>query len=76
MHTARFGSTGKHLIGYRLRKAFEGEIYEGTISSTRMISDVDSDVEYYHVEYDDGDEEDLALEEMVEAHNIATNWTQ
>ena len=72
LHTARFGDSGIDLVGFRLCKIFdegEGVVYEGTIRSVRKSVGGEK---LYHVEYDDGDKEDLTLTEMVEAHNNVT----
>jgi hypothetical protein len=47
-------------IGWKLAKAFEGKYWEGTVTG---IVEVD-DAAFAHVEYTDGDEEDLAWEEL------------
>ena len=45
------------LVGRRIRKGFEGRFFEGTLMK------VD---EYYHIAYDDGDKEDVSLDELVD----------
>jgi hypothetical protein len=68
-HTARFGDSGKKLLGFWVCKMFVGNVFEGTIRSFR----VDNGDDLYTIEYEDGNKEDLALEKMVEAHNKATS---
>ena len=73
LHTARFGDTGEDLVGFRMCKLFEeGDVYEGTIISILANPKSAGGGVLYQVQYDDGDAEDLTLQEMVDAHNEAT----
>jgi hypothetical protein len=69
LHTARFGDSGKKLLGFWVHKMFAGKISEGEIRSFR----VDNCNDLYTIKYEDGNKEDLALEKMIEAHNKATS---
>lgn len=48
-------------IGERVRKKFWGRYYEGTITAIPEPSQLRK---YYHVFYDDGDQEDISVNEM------------
>lgn len=46
-------------IGERMRKRFHGQYYEGTITALP-----EPERDYYHIFYDDGDEEDISVADM------------
>ena len=45
------------LVGRRVRKWFQNQFFEGTLTKTE---------DYYHIVYDDGDHEDVSLDELVD----------
>jgi len=49
--------SGDKLVGEKIRKTFEGQVYEGEVMK--------SDSDFYRVEYDDGDKEDMEGFEII-----------
>lgn len=52
------GDTGRALVGRRVGKVFEGEMYGGTVAA------FDAKVRWYRVDYDDGDVEEVSISEL------------
>merc|ERR1712161_37582 len=56
--TTKVAAGMKHSVGTKIAKKFKRDIYYGTIKS------VDAKNKWYHVVYDDGDEEDFEDDEI------------
>ena len=52
----------KYEVGYKFVKDFDGEMFEGMVESC----DIDEEGTFYHVKYEDGDEEDLEEQSLAE----------
>jgi len=58
-----YEDVGKKYIGSKINKMLDGQIYEGEVKSW------DDDAHFYKIKYDDGDEEEMTVEE-VEDHLV------
>ena len=52
-------------IGRHVRKSFDGKMYAGKVTSIRKVQEEGRHVAYYHIVYEDEDEEDLELRELL-----------
>jgi len=53
----------KHCVGLRIAKYFDAELYFGSIDAANSDTEAESGF-FYHVTYDDGDQEDLDRKEL------------
>lgn len=55
-------------VGERIAKIFGGKVYFGSIS--KVVLDAEVGETLWHVDYDDGDEEEFSLEDLEEAQKL------
>ena len=54
----------KAYIGRHIAKYFDDELYYGTVKTYFPASEMDSGVEAWYIEFDDGDTEDFSAQEL------------